>query len=134
MRRDQEQRGSCKDEAQGQVWRRGGVTVLPLAVGTRRRRSVCVALRGRCSPRAMQDARCIPVTTHFIGLGSLTAQCRQQVNTPCRMPLHAPAYMDVQETFFDSFLASTKKEFACRGETRPDGSAPHQPQAAEADA
>jgi hypothetical protein len=65
------------------------------------------------------------VAASVINLGSLTAQCRQRVNTPCRMPLHALAYMDVQKTFFDSFLASTKKEFACRGETRPGGSQPH---------
>ena len=41
------------------------------------------------------------------------------MNTPCRRCVRAEARMDVWKTFFDSFLASTKKEFACRGETRP---------------
>jgi hypothetical protein len=58
--------------------------------------------------RANQDVRCVPVATAVIGLGSLTAECRQQVNTPCRMPLHALAYMDVQETFFGSFWRPPK--------------------------
>ena len=79
--------------------------------------------RRTCS-RAIQDVRCIPVTTPVIGLGSITVQCRQQVNTPCRKSLRTEALMDVKETFLVPFGVH-QKELACRGETRPGGSPPH---------
>ena len=43
------------------------------------------------------------VTTHVINLGSLTVQCRQQVNTPCYRPLRTEALMDVWKDVFGSF-------------------------------
>ena len=50
----------------------------------------------------------MPVTTHVISLGSLTAQCRQQVNTPCRRRLQSDALMSVKRTLL-VLLASTKR-------------------------
>jgi hypothetical protein len=50
----------------------------------------------------------VPTPVH--GWGSITAQCRQQVTTPCRMRWHAPAYMDVRPSFLvTSFWANRKK-------------------------
>ena len=73
----------------------------------------------------MQSAPCIPVATRVHGWGSITVQCRQQVNTPCRLRWHAPAYMDVWKTFLVPFGVH-QKGLACRGETRPGGSKPQQ--------
>jgi hypothetical protein len=58
----------------------------------------------------------MPVTTHVISLGSLTVQCRQQVNTPCQRLLRTEALMNVQETFL-VLLASTKRNSSAG--TRP---------------
>jgi hypothetical protein len=53
----------------------------------RRFRSLAVQawrLRNALPPRfVLSGSAVVPVTTHFIGLGSITVQCRQQVNTPC---------------------------------------------------
>jgi hypothetical protein len=35
------------------------------------------------------------VATHVHGWGSITGQCRQQVNTPCRRHLQSDALMNV---------------------------------------
>ena len=66
----------------------------------------------------------VRVATHVIGLGSITVQCRQRVNTPCWKPLRTEALMDVWKTFLVPF-GVYQKELVCRDETRPGGSEPH---------
>ena len=66
-------------------------------------------LRHAWQPRfVLTGSALVLVATHVIGLGSITVQCRQRVNTPCHRPMRTEALMNVQKTFL-VLLASTKR-------------------------
>jgi hypothetical protein len=64
-------------------------------------------------PRHFVFAECsvVLVATRVHGWSSISAQCRQQVNTPCRRRLQSDALMNVQRRFW-FLLPSSKRDSA----------------------
>jgi hypothetical protein len=84
----------------------------------------CVAQRRRRIRPAVgsviQSARCTPVTTPVHGWGSICSQFSGGEHTVPNA-VARPGVHERSKTFLIPF-GVYQKEFACRGETRPDGS------------